>query len=174
MPTTFRPLLSYPEFNGHRLSRTSCDLRFSPFGGAAPLVISGWKSITQKAELTPGETYGNRAKIQGRTRGKYKPTFDMEIYAEDFELVRIALAGAGKPLGLGVMEVSFGIVLTAFEKILGGAFLFEVMGARIQSEELGVSDSDDQLVQKLSLHCMDMRKNGISDVFESTASGLPG
>jgi hypothetical protein len=171
MPT-FRPILSYPEYNGHRLSRTSCDLRIAPDGGP-PLVVSGWKSISHKTELTPGETYGNRAKIQGRTRGKFKPTMDIELYAEDAELVRIALAAAGRLRGLGWMEVSFTAVLTAFEKVLQGAFLFEGIGCRIMSDELSVGDNDDQLARKWSLHLTDMRINGLSAVLENTATGLP-
>lgn len=171
MPT-FRPILSFPEYNGHRLSRTSCSLRIAPFGGV-PLVVNGWKSITHKAELTPGETYGNRAKIQGRTRGKFKPTMDLEIYAEDAEVVRVALATAGASLRLGWMEVSFKADLTAFEAVLGGAFLFEAIGARIMSDELSVGDNDDQLARKWTLHLTDMRINGTSAVFESTANGLP-
>lgn len=171
---TFRPLLSYPEYNGHRLSRTSCQLRFSPFNGP-PLVVGGWKSISWKEELTPGETYANRAHIVGRTRGKHKPTVDLELYAEDAELVRIALAASGAVQGLGWGEVSFGIDLTAFEKILGGALLFEAMGCRVVSNELSVgADNDDQLSRKWSLHCMDIRENGLSMVFESTSTGLPG
>jgi hypothetical protein len=174
MPGTFRPLLSYPEFNGHRLSRTSCQLRFAPLAPAAALVVSGWKSISTKEELTPGETYGNRAKMQGRTRGKHKATVDIEIYAEDAEIVRVALSAAGTQLGMGWMEVPFAISLTAFEKVLGGAFLWEAMGCRIVSEELSVGDNDDQLARKWSLNCQDMRTNGLSAVLEATATGLPG
>lgn len=170
----FRPILSYPEVNGMRLSRTSCDLRISPTG-AAPLIVNGWKSITYKDELTPGETYGNRSKIQGRTRGKHKPTMEIELYTEEAELVRLALAAAGLPFGMGYGEVSFGVILTAFEQsLLGGALVLEGMGCRIISEDLGVSDNDDQLTQKWSLHLMDMRKNGLSMVKERSASGLPG
>ena len=168
----FKPLLRFPEFNGHRLSRTSCDLSISPLQGGAPLVLVGWKSITTKAELTPGETYGNRANIQGRTRGKFKATMDVELYAEDAELVRIGLAEAGAKYGLGYMEVSATWVLTAYEPSLGGSFLFEGGGGRIISDELSVGDNDDQLARKWSLHLMSMRINGLSAVLENTPFGL--
>ncbi len=171
---SFRPILSFPEYNGHRLSRTSCDLRIAPAGGV-PLVIFGWKSINTSEELTPGETYGNRAKMLGRTRGKHKATADFELYAEDAEIIRLALAAVGNSQGLGYGEVSFGMMLTASEAILGGSFLWEGIGCRIQKDELAVSEgSDDQLVRKWTLHLMDMRLNGVSMVKEATVTGLPG
>lgn len=172
MPT-FRPLLRYPEMDGHRLSRTSCELRIAPVGGA-PLIVSGWKSINTSVELAPGKTYANRAKPQGRTRGKFTPTMELELYVEDAELVRVALGTAGLARNLGWMEVAFDAYLTGFEVILGGAFLWEGLGARITKDEMGVSDNDDQLSRKWSLDLMDMRLNGISAVNESTSTGLPG
>lgn len=171
---TFRPLLSYPEFNGHRLSRTSIQLRFAPLAPAAAFVISGWKSITTTEKLTPGKTYANRAKAQGRTRGKHEATAEIEVYAEDAEIIRVGLATAGTILGMGWMEVPFALSMNVFEKVLGGAFLWEAMGCRIVSDEMGSSDNDDQLSRKFSLDCLDMRTNGLSAVLESTSTGLPG
>lgn len=172
--STVTPLISYPYFDGHKLSRTSCQLRFATLRPAAFLVVSGWKSITTKEELTPGETYANRAKLQGRTRGKHKPTVDVEIYSLEAENVRLFLNAAGAPLGLGWGEVSFDLMLTAFERRLGGTFAWEAFGCRIVSEELSVGDNDDELSRKWSLHCMDMQTNGLSMVRESTSTGLPG
>lgn len=161
----FRPKLNYPEFNGHRISRTSCQLRFKVLDLTPEILVQGWKSITVKEELTPGYVYGsNPSAIRGRTDGKYTANVDMEVYAEDAELVRAWLNDSGEPRGLGVMQVSFQMALTAFEKALGGALLFEAFDCRIVSEELAVPDNDDQLVQKWSLHCMKLRKNGISSV----------
>ncbi len=174
MPGSFRPLLSYPEFNGHRLSRTSIQLRFAPLAPAAPLVISGWKSITTDEKLTPGKTYGNRSKAQGRTRGKHEATAELEIYAEDAEIVRLALAAAGAALGLGWMETPFALGLNVFERVLGGAFLWESNGCRVVEDNFGSSDNDDQLTRKWSIDVMDMRVNGVSSVLESTSTGLPG
>jgi hypothetical protein len=176
MPT-FRPILRYPEANGHRLSRTSVELRFAPNlvgGNGPPLILSCWKTVNMNNKLTPGTTWGNKAKKMGRTRGKYEPTADLEVYVEDMEILRVALAAAGASLNMGYMEVSFDLFLTGFEQILGGAFLWEALGCRITEESLAIPDSDDQLFVKLTLDPMDCRKNGLQAVFESTATGLPG
>lgn len=160
------PRINYPEFNGHRLSRTSCRLQLKVMDSSPEILIRGWKSITVKEELTPGEVYGSRPSVvMGRTDGKYKATIDMEVYAEDAEIVRAALADSGASRRLGFMQVSFQLILTAYEQTLGGAFLFEAFDCRITSEELPVGDNDDQLAHKWSLHCMNVRKNGVSAVF---------
>lgn len=170
---TFNPILSYPEYNGHRLSRTSCVLRVAPVVGP-PLVVAGWKSITAGEELTIGETYGNRAKMQGRTRGRHKPTFELELYVEDAEKLRVLLGAAGQTVGMGWGEVSASYILTASEKALGGSFLWEALGGRAIKDELAISDNgDDQLSRKWTVHCADMRQNGLSMVLENTPFGLP-
>lgn len=175
---TFRPILRYPEANGHRLSRTSVELRIAPNltggGNGPPLIVACWKSINMQNKLTPGTTWGNRAKKMGRTRGKWEPGADVELYAEEMEIVRVALAATGSQQGLGYMEVSFDMFLTGYERVLGGAFLWESLSCRITEEGLAVADNDDQLTVKLTLDPMDCRKNGLQAVFESTATGLPG
>lgn len=167
--STKDPILSYPNFNGHELSRTSCVLRCSPLVGL-PLVIAGWKSINTSEELTPGELYANRAKLQGRTRGKHKATCDLEITAPYAEKVRIALS-ADPTMGYG--EMSFGLMLTASEKWLKGSFVWEAIGCRVMKDELAIGENDDPLMRKWTLHVADMRLNGLSMVLENTPFGLP-
>lgn len=170
MPADIKnPILSYPTFNGHRLSRTSCVLRIAPLVGV-PLVVGGWKSINTSEELTPGEMYGNRAKLQGRTRGKHKATCDLEIFAEDAEKVRIAL---NETPGMGYGEANFNLMLTASERWLNGSFVWQALACRVMKDELSVGDNDDPLSRKFTLHVGDMLTNGISMVLENTPFGLP-
>ncbi len=99
---------------------------------------------------------------------------ELEIYQEDAEIFRVALGLAGATQNLGWMETRFNAILTGFEQILVGAFVWEALGGRVTKEEMGPDDNDDQLSTKWSVDLMDIRMNGLSAVNESTSTGLPG
>lgn len=158
--------LSYPDINGHRYSRTSVDLRVNN-----AFKVKGWQSFTFGSKLTPGKTWGNKAKPQNRTRGKFEPTAEIEIYFEDYVLLRAYLAGIGVPLGQGYKEVSALWTCVAFERTIGSSRT-DIIGARISDDTVNITNSDDQLIKKVTLDVMDILEDGVSSVFESDVATI--
>src|SRR6185295_1951122 len=154
--------IAYPDFNGHRYSRSSTDLRIDA------LKVRGWKSVSIEGELTPGETYGNLSTVQGTTRGKAKFSGEIELYLEDAEIVEAYLAAKGAPLGMGWMEVQAQMQFVASE-IGRGIVQYDVLGMRVTKSGIAVADSDDQLTVKWSLHVKDVLKNGRAAVIDRPA-----
>lgn len=158
--------IAYPEFNGHRFSRSSTDLRIDA------LKVRGWKSISVDSELTPGETYGNLSTVQGTTRGKAKFSGEIELYLEDAELVEEYLRNQANPRGMGWMEYQFQMILTASEPIRGYV-QHDILGVRVTKSGLAVADSDDQLTVKWSLHIKNVIKNGRPIVIDRPGALAP-
>lgn len=158
--------LAYPDINGHRYSRTSVDLRVNN-----TFKVKGWSSLNWGKKLTPGKTWGNKAKPQNRTRGKFEPTAEIEIYFEDYQLLMVYLAGIGEPLGQGYMEVAALWTAVAFERVIGSTRV-EIIGARIADDSVAVTNSDDQLMKKVTLDVMDIKENGLSAVIESDVATI--
>ena len=69
------PILTYPDYDGARYSRTSVDM-------VADLNhrIVGWTGLSIERGLVPGKGWGGKAKPQTRTRGKFDPPLWQRAY----------------------------------------------------------------------------------------------
>lgn len=143
-----------PLVNGHRVSRSSCNMVM------AGVVISAWKAFDFSSELTPGEVKGSGSLLIGRTRGAAKFTSSIEIYYEEFVgLVLPAIAAINPARGYG--ENEFDVNFHCFEEFgaigpLGNVY---IQGARITKDADSVGDNDDALTVKLDLHPMRIYRN---------------
>lgn len=158
--------LPYPKINGHELSRSSVDLVLDT------LKIAGFTSINFKWSRAPGISFASRSKPQARTRGKITFTSDLTVYETTWDMIQKYLTNKGAPLGLGYSEVASAIVLSYSEpSLFDGVKTITIVGASVTEAEQGISDSDDQLMRKLTLSVMDILEDGVSPV---TEHGLPG
>lgn len=157
MPLTPPPIV---DVNGLFLSRTSVVLTIDD----KPVRL--FKSVHWATKLTPGKTWGNRATPRGRGRGKFEPSADLEVYLEDFSVIRNFLAT--KNPARGWMANSFTLTITAFEEQLGGAFTVTLVGCRVTESDISVSDGDDQLTKKLTLDVMNIVEDNIPAILENT------
>ena len=162
MPMT--PHLSYPDFNGHRYSRTS-----SNWDVDNTIRIEGLISAQVTRKLTPGKSWGHRAKPQARTRGKAEFDLKVKLYVEDYNLLLNYLVAKAQPFGFSVLEVSWQLTGTLYETTLGTT-RWDVLGARITNEDIPVTeDGDDKQVEvSLDLDVMDILKDGVSVVNEQS------
>ncbi|HVZ89638.1 MAG TPA: hypothetical protein VHG72_21935 [Polyangia bacterium] len=162
MPMT--TLLSYPDFNGHRYSRTS-----SNWDVDNALRIEGLISAQVTRKLTPGKSWGHRAKPQARTRGKFEPDAKVKLYMEDYNLLMNYLVAKGQPFGFGPFEVSWQLTGTLFETTLGTT-RWDILGVRITNEDISpTEDGDDKQVEvSLDLDVMDLLKDGFGVVNEQS------
>ncbi len=157
----------FVKVNGHEISRTSVDLLWD----AIPIV--GYTGINYKSARAPGVSHASRSKPTARTRGKVNFTADVTVYETTWSQLRTYLVGKGLGQRLGWSEVDSILTLTYFEPSLGpGSQVIEIVGAQVIEAEAAISDSDDQLVRKLTLSVMDILENGVSMVLERTATGL--
>jgi hypothetical protein len=163
-------LLSYPDFAGHRYSRTSSNVSIDN-----ALNLEGVLSLTIHRKLTPGKTWGKRAKPQSRTRGKYEPDAKMKLYVEDYNLLLGYLETKGEALLMGSFEVPFQVTCTIFEPTLGTT-RWDILGCRITDESVEpVTDGDDKEVEvDLDLDVMDILKDRKSVVREASPFGQIG
>jgi hypothetical protein len=164
------PILSYPDMNGNRYSRSSAAV-----GVDNVLNLEGVLSLGVHRKLTRGKTWGKRAKPQARTRGKFEPDAKMKLYLEDYNLLLNYLQTKGAAQGLGSFEVDFILTCTLFERKLGTT-RWDILGACI-SDENGdmIPEGDDKQIEiDVELDVMDILKDGISVVNENTPLGQIG
>lgn len=158
--------LTFPKVNGHELSRTSTDLLFGT------LKLVGWTELNYKWSRAPGKSYASRANPQARTRGKMTYTASMTVYETTWGVMYPFLAGLGAGQGLGPSEVQVPIALTYYEpSLFVGSKIIKLAGAQVTEAEQAITDSDDQLVRKLTLDIMGILEDGISPILER---GIPG
>lgn len=165
LPTTLAQLRN-PMFNGHEISRTSCDLLFDT------LNVKGWTEWNHKFARAPGMGYGSRSTPQTRTRGKVTYTHSITVYETTWNIMMAFLAAKGASKGLGWGEVSVSTQLTMFEPTLWpSSKVIETAGTQVIENELAVTDDDGQLVRKLTLSSMQILEDGLPFVIER---GIPG
>src|SRR3569623_2046888 len=158
LPTTLAQLRN-PMYNGHEISRTSCDLLFGT------LKVPGWTEWNHKWSRAPGKSYGNRSKVQARTRGKLTVTNSITVYETSWNVMYAYLVTLGTPQGLGPSEVSVLIALTMFEPTLwAGSKVIESVDAQVIETETAITDDDSQLVRKLTVDTMDILEAGVSPI----------
>lgn len=163
------PILTYPDYEGARYSRTSVDLSVDMIHR-----INGWTGWGVERNLTPGKGWGGRANAQVRTRGKSDPKMNLKMYAEDYNLLVNYLAAKGAALGKGFMEVSFTLVGTLYEVTLNTT-VWVGLGARIMKEGMDIGTANDDNVEiSVDLDVMNVSKDGIFAVLENTPLGQVG
>jgi hypothetical protein len=163
-------LVEYPKLNGHELSRTSVDVKWSSFGGSLPII--GWSSINFESVRAPGISTGSRSKPQARTRGKVTFPCDITIYEREWSFLRAFLLASGSGFLQSWSEVSSLITITYFEPSMGpGVQLVSLVGAQILSAKQAISDNDDQLARSLTLSVMDILEDDVSSTFERIPIG---
>jgi hypothetical protein len=163
-------LLSYPDFAGHRYSRTSSTVSVDN-----TLNLEGVLELTAHRKLTPGKTWGRRAKPQARTRGKFEPDAKMKLYLEDYNLLIAYLEEKGAAVLQGSFEVQWQLTCTLFEAGLGTT-RWDILGCRIMDEsvEPALDGDDKQIEVSLDLDVMDILKDGKSVVMETSPFGQIG
>lgn len=142
---------------GHRMSRSSVD--FIIFN----IRVGGFKTISGTDELNPGLLYGNGPKIMGRTRGRAKHSFSVELFEEEWLNVVLPRARLLKP-GAGYGEGAGQILTTFFEPGTIGVHEVEVVGARIMKVNDPIPDSEEGLTVKLDFSVQDILRDGTSIV----------
>jgi len=147
------------DVNGLFLSRTSVNITVDNF----PYLL--FKSVHWNAKLTPGKTWGNKATPRGRGRGKFEPTADMELYVEDYDQLVRQLAAKNPTRGW--MANSFTLTVTMSEPDKGTTTV-QLIGCRVTEDDISVGDGDDQLSNKLTLDVMNIVRDNIPYVVEST------
>jgi hypothetical protein len=150
----------FVDVNGIFVSRTSCTMSVDS------LPIRLFKGVHWNKKLTRGKTWGNRVTPRGRGRGKFEPSGDLEVYIEDWTIIRNFLAA--KNPARGWMLNSFTLTVTAFEEAIGGAFTVQLVGCTVSEDDNSVSDGDDQISRKLTLDVMNIIEDGIPAVLENT------
>jgi len=160
--------LAFPKVNGHELSRTSTDLAV----GTLPVV--GWTELNFKWSRAPGKSYASRANPTARTRGKVTYTASLTVYETTWGVIYPYLTALGQAQGgVGPSEASTPILLTYFEpSLFVGSKVIELQHAQFVEAEQAISDSDDQLVRKITLDIMGILEDGISPVTERGITGF--
>jgi len=163
-------LLSYPDFGGHRYSRSSSDWTVDN-----TVRLPGLLSAQLTRKLTPGKSWGSRSKPQTRTRGKFEPDAKVKMFLEDYNVLVAYLTTKAAAQGFGIFEVSWQLTGTLFEPTLG-VTRWDVRGTRIVSEDITpTEDGDDKEVEvSLDLDVMDILKDGLSVVNEQSPFGQVG
>lgn len=158
------PVLQYPDFNGIRYSRTS-----SSWYAENALRLEGLISAQVTRKLTGGKSYGHRANPQTRTRGKAEYDAKVKLYLEDYNLLTNLLQSKADAQGIGLHEVSWQLTGTLFERTLGTT-RWDILGVRIQNEDIPVTeDGDDKQIEvSLDLDVMQILKDRRSIVNESS------
>src|SRR4051812_25063026 len=141
-------MAQYPLINGVRYSFSSIELALD---GATMI---GFKELSYKAALDPGEVRGAAAQLIGRTRGQFSADGALTLYRQEFdELVA--------RLGPGFMERSFPIAAMYADE--GQPTVCDqLIGCRIKNVDKSSSEGSEALTVKLDLHIMLIRFNGVS------------
>ena len=158
------PVLQYPDMLGNRYSRTSSDWTIDN-----TLRLEGLISAQVTRKLTPGKSWGHRAKPQTRTRGKAEFDCKVKLYMEDYNLLVNYLTARGAALQQGIMNVSWMLTGTLYEPQLGTT-RWDILGVRITNEDIPVTeDGDDKEIEvSLDLDVMDILKDRVSIVNENS------
>lgn len=158
------PVLRYPDMEGNRYSRTSSNWTVDN-----ALRLEGLISAQVGRKLTPGVSYGHRAKPQARTRGKAEFDVKVKLYIEDYNILVQYLLTKAALAGVGLHEVSWQLTGTLYEPQLLTT-RWDLLACRITGEDTPVTeDGDDKEVEvSLDLSVMDVLKDRRSIVNESS------
>jgi hypothetical protein len=139
--------VAFPRVNGKFCDFTDINI----FIAGKPFV--GIKDINYKHTREPGKVRGTAPKLLGRTRGEYDAEGGFTMYQEDAIAFRQAL-------GPGYMERDFDIVVIYRPK--GGKLTTDrLIGCCITEEDSSHSQGTEPLVEKFSLHILDLQRDGL-------------
>lgn len=143
-------MVPYPLINGTRYDFASIEARFNN------LIVLGFKELTFKNALEPGEVFGASAQLLGHTLGQYKPEAGFTMFKSEYDDFILSL-------GDGYMTIRFDII-ASFNNDGEPMSDVEIHGARIKSEEESHSAGTDALVVKVELAPLYILKNGLSPI----------
>lgn len=139
--------MAYPLINGIYPDHASIEVKLK---GTVSL---GVKEIQYDDSLEPGEVRGTHAQMLGRTRGEYKTSGSLTLFATEWEEFR-------RRLGSGFMEAVFDVVVNY--RPPGSPMATDTLvGCRIKKVEKSSSAGSDPIAVKLELHIMRINWNGL-------------
>lgn len=141
-----------PIINGRRFDFASIEALFHGFR------TIGFKAISYKHTLKPGEAYGAAPQMMGTSRGQGKGEGSFEMFKEEFAAF-IAVLGPGYKERYFNIEVSYGLPGLA-------PTLDSLLDVRIVDDEDVHSAGEEPLTVKCSLLIRNVLRNGIPAVLD--------
>ena len=139
------PALQYPLVNGAKVS--FCSLEFQVGG----FQFVGIKSINYSEPLESAVIYGNQVTVQGETRGRVRPTGDIEIYRDTYEaFIDYLIQAGGGNVGFSEVRQTFTVGYAEIGATLTTSDILP--NVRFHSPEFSGSEGIEALTVKLKMN----------------------
>jgi hypothetical protein len=135
--------LPVPNVLGHYFSFASIEAK------VGTMLLYGFTAINYSSSLEVADVYGTRPQKLGTTRGKQNAEGSLEMYVQDWEILRVALGA----FGVGYGEVRFPITVSYGE--LGMPVKTDILeGVRIVNTEYANAEGNEPAKVTLTLNIM--------------------
>lgn len=141
-------LPNYPLINGLRHDWSSIAIEVDG------LKILGFKSLSYKHSLEPGEVRGTHPQVLGHTLGTYTAEGSIEMYLSEANELK-------KQLGDGFLSKVFNVVAKYSPKKGDPVITDKLIGCRIKTSDKSFSQGNEPLAVKFDLFVMLLIEDGV-------------